>query len=120
MWSSSPQHLSSVFLTAPHYVLGEIEEDHTAIANLRERIAEFGMLPKADLWGWGTVRRTERSVEELAIESGSATLAAAGLDPASIGAVVLCSTGFPVGPTMHGSFVAAILSGLGVDDADFM
>jgi 3-oxoacyl-[acyl-carrier-protein] synthase III len=116
----SSEYLATVFLAAPHYVLGEIEEDHTSIANLRERIAKFGMLPKADLWGWGTVRRTERNVEELAIESGSATLAAAGLAPASIGAVVLCSTGFPVGTHVHGSFVDTILSGIGIDDADFM
>ncbi|HEU5470219.1 MAG TPA: hypothetical protein VFV67_06170 [Actinophytocola sp.] len=109
-----------VFLTAPHYVLGEIEQEHTAIVNLAERIAEFGMLPKPDLWGWGTVRRTERSIEELAIETGSATLRAAGLDPVSVDAVVLCSTGFPVGTRIHGSFAQTVLTGIGTDDADYL
>jgi 3-oxoacyl-[acyl-carrier-protein] synthase III len=110
----------NVFLTAPHYVLGEIEEKHTSIANLDERIAEFGILPKPGLWGWGAVRCTERGIEELAIECGSATLATAGVDPAALDAVVLCSTGFPVGTQVHGSFAQTVLSGLGVDDVDFL
>src|SRR6266542_3744276 len=49
---------SPIFLKAPHYVLGEIEEEHTAISNLPARIAELRILPRADSWGWGTIRRT--------------------------------------------------------------
>lgn len=112
--------MAEVILAAPHYVLGEIEEDHTAIVNLAERVAEFSMKPKAELWGWGTIRRTERSIEAMAVECGAATLAAADLDPASVESVVLCSTGFPVGTGVHGAFVERILAGLGIADADFV
>lgn len=109
-----------VVLAAPHYVLGEIEEDHTAIVNLAERVAEFRMRATASLWGWGKIRRTERTIEELAVECGTATLASAGLDPAAVDSVVLCSTGFPVGTGVHGAFVERILTGLGIADADFV
>lgn len=112
--------MSAVTLTAPRYVLGEIEEDHSRIARFAERVAEFRMKPKAGLWGWGTIRRTERTIEDLAVESGTATLAAADLDPASVDSVVLCSTGFPVGTGVHGAFVERILTGLGIADADFV
>jgi 3-oxoacyl-[acyl-carrier-protein] synthase-3 len=111
---------SAVFLTAPHYVLGEIEEDHTAIVNLRERIAEFRILPEADFWGWGKIRRTEKDIASMAIESGSATLRAAGVDPTSIDALVLCSTAFPEGTGRHGLLVQTIMSGLGLDGVDFI
>lgn len=110
----------TVVLAAPHYVLGELEEDHSAIVNFAERVAEFRMKPRASLWGWGTIRRTERTIEAMAVECGAATLAAAGLDPASVESVVLCSTGFPVGTGVHGAFVERILTGLGVADADFV
>ncbi|MGH3757359.1 hypothetical protein [Actinophytocola sp.] len=109
-----------VVLTAPHYVLGEHAEDHTTIVNFADRVAEFRMKPKASLWGWGLIRRTERSIEELAVETGAATLAAARLDPAAVDSVVLCSTEFPVGTGVHGAFVARILTGLGIADADFV
>jgi 3-oxoacyl-[acyl-carrier-protein] synthase-3 len=110
----------AVILTAPRYVLGELVEDHTTIAGFAERVAEFRMKPKASLWGWGTIRRTERNIEELAVECGTATLADAGLDPAAVDSVVLCSTGFPVGTGVHGAFVERILTGLGIADADFL
>lgn len=109
-----------VVLAAPRYVLGEIEEDHTAIVNLDERVAEFRMRPQANLWGWGKIRRTDRDIEALAVECGAATLAGADLDPASVESVVLCSTGFPVGAGAHGVFVERILGGLGIPDADFV
>jgi 3-oxoacyl-[acyl-carrier-protein] synthase-3 len=115
-----PPDRDPVVLTAPHYVLGEHAEDHTTIVNFAERVAEFRMRPKASLWGWGTIRRTERSIEEMAVESGAATLAAAGLDPAAVDSLVLCSTEFPVGTGVHGAFVERILTGLGIADADFV
>lgn len=111
---------SPVTLAAPRYVLGEIEEEHTAIVNLGERVAEFRMKPKAGLWGWGKIRRTERSIEDMAAECGSETLAAAGLDPAAVDSVVLCSTGFPVGTGVHGAFVERVLTPMGITGADFV
>jgi len=107
-----------VYLTAPRYVLGEIEEDHTAIANLDERIAEFRILPRPDFWGWGKIRRTGTDIASMAIESGSATLCAAGHDPTSIDALVLCSTAFPDDSGGHARLVRTVMSGLGLDDAD--
>lgn len=115
-----PPDRKPVVLAAPRYVLGELEEDHSTIVNFAERVAEFRMKPKASLWGWGMIRRTERSIESMAVETGAATLAAAGLDPAAVESVVLCSTGFPVGTGVHGAFVERILTGLGIADADFV
>ncbi|HET8680780.1 MAG TPA: 3-oxoacyl-ACP synthase [Micromonosporaceae bacterium] len=111
---------SAVFLKAPHYVLGEIEQDHATIPQVRARIAELGVLPKAEFWGWGTVRRTERSVESMAVETGSATLRAAAIDPASVGVLVLCSTRFPPDTRDHGRFVENVMTGIGLDGADFV
>ena len=111
---------SPIFLKAPHYVLGEIDEDHTAINNLPARIAELGILPKADLWGWGRIRRTLRSAESMAIESGTATLLAAGIDAASVDALVLCSTRFPEATESHGLFVQTIMAGIGLCRAHFI
>ncbi|GAA3808483.1 hypothetical protein GCM10022226_30770 [Sphaerisporangium flaviroseum] len=108
-----------VFLTAPHYVLGEIDEDHTAIAGLQARIEEFRLLPKPGLWGWGRVRRTERTIESMAVESGAATVRAAAIDPSSIDGLVLCSTGFPADTRAHGRFVETIMRGIGLEGADF-
>ena len=108
-----------VFLTAPQYVLGEIEEDHTAVVNFAERMAEFRIPPRAQFWGWGSMRRTAKSIAALAVESGSATLRAAAIDPASVDALVLCSTSFPEGTGSHGSLVQAVLAGLGLDGVDF-
>jgi len=106
-------------MKAPRYVLGEIEVDHAEIVDLRARAREFGMQPEPELWGWGTIRRTERTLEELAIESGSATLRDAGVDRSSIDALVLCSTRFPGGAENHGGFVETIATGLGLDDVAF-
>ena len=114
-----PGTTAPVFLTAPHYVLGEIDEDHTAIPGFQARAQEFRLLPKPGLWGWGRVRRTERSVESLAVETGTATLRAAGADPASVDGLVLCSTGFPADTRDHGRFVAAVMTGIGLQGADF-
>jgi 3-oxoacyl-[acyl-carrier-protein] synthase-3 len=107
-------------LWAPHYVLGEITEDHTAVQGLAARVQDLGMVPNAKLWGWGSVCRTERELEDLAVETGAATLKAAGVEPSSVDALVLCSTRFPGGPQTHGEFVARIMTGIGLDRATFL
>jgi 3-oxoacyl-[acyl-carrier-protein] synthase-3 len=109
----------SVFLYGPRYVLGEHEADHTSIGVLAERAAEFQMPMDARLWGWGGIRRTDKSLEELAVESGTATLRAAGLEPASIDALVLCSNGIPGPSEGHGRFVENVLTGIGLGDIPF-
>ncbi|KJY42532.1 3-oxoacyl-ACP synthase [Streptomyces sp. NRRL B-1568] len=110
---------SRVWLSGAQYVLGEIEAPHTDIENLADRAREFGMPPQAKLWGWGNIRRTGRTLEELAVESGRAVLAAAGIAAESVDGFVLCSTRFPGGPRTHGAFVAAIMEGIGLGDAAF-
>ncbi|MET8114551.1 hypothetical protein [Streptomyces prasinus] len=70
--NTPPAHLS-----APRYVLGESEADHTSIEDLPRKARAFGMPPKASLWGRGSVRRTAESLETLAVRSGRATLDAA-------------------------------------------
>ncbi|MEV6683889.1 3-oxoacyl-ACP synthase [Streptomyces sp. NPDC051130] len=109
--------LPAVHLSAPRYVLGEQVADHTSIANLTERARQFQMAPRAELWGWGSIRRTAKSLEALAVESARATALAAGADPAGIDCLILCSTRFPGGPRTHGGFVEKVMSGIGLADA---
>src|SRR6185312_14844304 len=92
------------------------EQDHTSIANLAERAAAFGLQPKAALWGWGTIRRTERPLTELAVETGRRTLASAALRPADVDALVLCSTSITGPAEGHGELFAQILTGLELSD----
>jgi 3-oxoacyl-[acyl-carrier-protein] synthase III len=108
-----------VFLHGPQYVLGELEADYTTIEDLPAKAAEFKMPPNPQVWGWGGIRRTERSLEELAIASGAATLRAAGVAPSSIDALLLCSTRIPGPAEGHGQFVETIATGLGLGDIPF-
>ncbi len=110
---------STVFLCGPQYVLGELESDFSTIDNLQARAEEFRMVPEPELWGWGSVFRTERSLEEMAIDSGSATLRAAGVDPSSVDALVLCCTDVPGPARAHGRFVETILTGIRLGDIAF-
>jgi 3-oxoacyl-[acyl-carrier-protein] synthase III len=105
-----------VRLLGPAYVLGEHEVDHTAIDNLGELAKRFKLAPKADLWGWGTIRTTSRELEDLAVQTGLDTLRTAGIDPASIDALVLCSNRIPGPAEGHGQFVADVLTGIGLGD----
>ncbi len=107
---------NTAFLRGPSYVLGEVELDHTGIENLAELAARFKMAPSAGLWGWGGLRVTERDLEDLAVDSGTATLRAAGLDPAAVDALVLCSNRIPGPAEDHGRFVRRVLTGIGLGD----
>ncbi|WSQ10879.1 3-oxoacyl-ACP synthase [Streptomyces sp. NBC_01231] len=112
-------NVAQVYLSAPRYVIGETEADHTSVKDLPRKAREFGMPPKASLWGWGSVRLTNESLETLAVRSGLATLEAAGTAPSSVDCLVLCSTRFPGGPRTHGKFMETVMSGLGLDNAAF-
>ncbi|MBV9022374.1 MAG: 3-oxoacyl-ACP synthase [Streptomycetaceae bacterium] len=114
-----PPSTPAVHLSGAAYVLGEHETDHTTVENLQERASSFGMPPKAALWGWGSVRRTAKSLETLAVHSGLKTLRAAGVDPASVDGLILCSTRFPGGPVTHGTFVERVITGIDVGNAAF-
>jgi 3-oxoacyl-[acyl-carrier-protein] synthase III len=102
------------YLRGARYVLGERELDHTGIENLAELAARYKMSQNADLWGWGTIRVTGRELEDLAAESGAATLRAAGLD--AVDALVLCSNRIPGPAEDHGRFVQRVLTGIGLGD----
>jgi len=108
-----------VFLQGPRYVLGEVEADFSTIENLPARADEFRLAPDPALWGWGSVFRSERGLEAMAIESGSATLRAAAADPASVDALVLCCSDVSAQARMHGRFVGTILTGIGLGDVPF-
>lgn len=110
----------NVFLSAPWYVLGEIPQDHSELPGLRERAEEYGMPYQPELWGWGTVRRTEKSLESLAVESGAATLREAGVAPESVDALILCATRFPGDAHTHGGFVERVAAGLGISGCDVL
>jgi 3-oxoacyl-[acyl-carrier-protein] synthase III len=107
----------TAYLSAPAYVLGETEVAWSDVDGLRERAAQWRMPVLPDLWGWGVARRTSRGLDELFVEAGKAALDAAGLDPAAVSALVLCSTRFPGGPDTHGSFVSGVTGALGLADA---
>lgn len=110
---------AKVYLHGPAYVLGEHESDHTSIPGLAEQAERFQMPPNADLWGWGGIRRTDRSLEELAADSGAATLRAAGVAPGDVDALMLCSVGIPGPSESHGRFVENVLTGIGLGDIPF-
>lgn len=109
----------TVFVSAPAYLLGEVEVQHADLPGFAERVRGYRMPAQPQLWGWGAVRRTERPVADLAVGSGRSTLRAAGLDPADVDALVLCCTRFPGGPETHGEFVAGIMAGLAMPAAAF-
>jgi 3-oxoacyl-[acyl-carrier-protein] synthase-3 len=106
-----------MFLQAPAYVLGEKATSHLGLPGLAGRAREMRMLPDPSLWGWGSVHRTDRPIEELAAAAGRATLEAAALDPSEVDALVLCSTRFPGDADTHGGLVSAVLTPLGLDRA---
>jgi 3-oxoacyl-[acyl-carrier-protein] synthase-3 len=110
---------TTVHLGGARYALGELEADHTTIENLAERVAELKLPTNAKLMGWGSIRRSERALEELAVESGRATLAAAGVDAADVDALIVCSTRVPGNSDGHGSFMASVLTGTGLGDIPF-
>jgi len=109
----------TAFLRGASYVLGEREADHTAIDNLNELAEAFRMAPNAGLWGWGHIRTTGRELEELAVDTGVATLAAAGVDASSIEALLLCSNRIPGPAEGHGRFVENVLTGIGLGNIAF-
>lgn len=107
----------TVHLSAPRYVLGEIECPHADLPGFADQARRYRMPPAPELWGWGGVRRTELSVAELAVRAGRASLAAAGVHPDEVDAVLLCCTRFEGGPDTHGGFVAEVMAGLGLPAA---
>jgi 3-oxoacyl-[acyl-carrier-protein] synthase-3 len=106
----------NAFLLGPSYVLGEREADHTEIDNLTELAGRFKLAPQPGLWGWGTIRTTGRELEEMAAETGLASLRSAGLTAESIDAIVLCSNLIPGPAEGHGEFVGKVLAGIGLGD----
>ncbi|MFF0429690.1 MULTISPECIES: 3-oxoacyl-ACP synthase [unclassified Streptomyces] len=108
--------IPSVVLRSPRYVLGEVATDHSEIEGFAEFVESRRMVPDAEMWGWGTVRRTELDTAALAVRAGRQTLDAAGVAPDGVDALVLCSTTFPGEVGEHGDLIAAVLSGLGLVD----
>jgi 3-oxoacyl-[acyl-carrier-protein] synthase III len=102
--------MNPAHITAPAYLLGEIEQDHHEIPGFAERAREFGMRADARLWGWGKVHRTEKSLEELIVETGKTIAGSAEAD-----LLVLCSTRFPGDAHTHGGFMERVMNGLGLD-----
>ncbi|MGW1276092.1 3-oxoacyl-ACP synthase [Streptomyces tsukubensis] len=116
--STSPVS-SPVFLLAPRYVLGETEEPYTAVPDLAGQVARYGIPMAPGTWGWGSFFRTSRDTAELAVASGTATLAAAGADPETVDGLIVCSSSFPEGVDDHAGLVGAVLRGLGLARTGF-
>jgi 3-oxoacyl-[acyl-carrier-protein] synthase III len=104
--------VSHAYLTSPGYLLGEIEQDHQEIPGFAARAREYGMQPDARLWGWGSVRRTEKALEELVVEAGKTI---AGSAAADVDLLVLRSTNFRGDAQTHGGFMETVMNGLGLD-----
>ncbi|MFE7130846.1 3-oxoacyl-ACP synthase [Streptomyces sp. NPDC057638] len=122
----APTAIARAYLTAPRYLLGEIARDHREIPGFADRTRAYGMEPDARLWGWGTVHRTERELEELVIRVGREITGMARPDappesgpdapPESrVDCLVVCSTRFPGDAHTHGRLMETILTGLGLD-----
>lgn len=108
-----------VLLTAPSYLLGEIDEPIADLPELASRAAEFSMPVLPDLWGWGRYRRTERTLAEQAVLIGQSCIKLADVAPAAVDGLILCSTKFPGGAEVHGGFVQQIATGIGLLGATF-
>jgi 3-oxoacyl-[acyl-carrier-protein] synthase III len=107
------------YVRGPSYVLGEREVGYRDIPRLAELAAKFRMAPNPGLWGWGSVRTTERELHELAAQAGAAALRAAGVPPAQVEALVLCCTRLPGPAEEHGSFMENVLTPIGLRDIPF-
>jgi 3-oxoacyl-[acyl-carrier-protein] synthase III len=106
----------NTFLFGPSYVLGERAADHTEIENLAELATRFKLAPQPGLWGWGTIRTTDRELEDMAAETSLASLRSARMAPDSLDALVLCSNRIPGPAEGHGEFVGKVLAGIGLGD----
>jgi 3-oxoacyl-[acyl-carrier-protein] synthase-3 len=111
--------MTMAYISGTSYVLGEREVGYADIPGLPELAASFGLVPDPRLWGWGTIRATRRDLSDLAAESVRATLKAAGAEPSSVDALVLCSTRIPGPADDHGIFMANVLTGAGLGDIPF-
>jgi 3-oxoacyl-[acyl-carrier-protein] synthase-3 len=107
------------YLRGTSYVLGEREVSYASIPGLPEQAAALGLAPNPGLWGWGAVRITQRDLADLAADAGRTTLLAAGVEPASVDALVLCSTRIPGPADDHGTFMAKVLTGVGLPNIPF-
>jgi 3-oxoacyl-[acyl-carrier-protein] synthase III len=110
---------SRVYLRGASYVLGEREVGYADIPDLPRLAASFGLVPDPGLWGWGTIRATDRDLAELAADTGRRTLLAAGVNPSGVDALLLCSTRVPGPADGHGGFLARVLTGIGLGDLPF-
>ncbi|MFI6303189.1 hypothetical protein ACIBCH_15060 [Amycolatopsis thailandensis] len=105
-----------VYLGEPRYVLGEQEIDHADLPGLETKAEQYGLALEPALWGWGSVFRTERGLDDLAVDAGTEALRAGGTDPGTVEALVLCSTYLPGPPEGHGTFIRGVLTRLGLGD----
>jgi 3-oxoacyl-[acyl-carrier-protein] synthase-3 len=108
-----------VYLRGASYVLGEKERGYADIPDLPRLAASFGLVPDPGLWGWGTIRATDRDLADLAADAGRRTLLAAEVSPQAVDALVLCSTRVPGPAEGHGGFLARVLTGIGLGDLPF-
>jgi 3-oxoacyl-[acyl-carrier-protein] synthase-3 len=104
------------YLRGASYVLGEKEVGYADIPDLPRLAASFRLVPDPQLWGWGTVRATDRDLAELAADTGRRTLLAARVEPTEVDALVLCSTRVPGPAEGHGGVLARVLAGIGLGD----
>jgi len=107
-------------LSGAAYVLGEVEQEVAGLEGLAAKAASFRMALDSKLWGWGRFRRTARSIEELAIDTGLRTLQTAACAASDVDAVIFCSTRIPGGPDDHREFIQTIFTGLGISNVCFV
>lgn len=96
------------------YELGEEICSYTQLADLQKAVQRYRMAPDADLWGWGTYRRTRRGAAALAISAGRKTLERARLASRDVDAVILCAVSFPRAIADQLDYSSTVLGELGL------
>jgi 3-oxoacyl-[acyl-carrier-protein] synthase III len=79
-----------VGMLAPAYVLGEEELSVDILPNRDSMLRQHNMPNNAELWGWRSYRRTQRSRTQLASASAGETIQQSGLKAADIDAMIIC------------------------------
>ncbi|QSB06884.1 hypothetical protein [Natronoglycomyces albus] len=105
-------------ISAIAYVLGEEDLSYEDIPNWEQSAQLHNMAPLPELWGWGRLRRTNRDIADLAVQTGEQSLKEAGIEAADIDSLYLCCTAFPSSLAQQRDLIDSIQSRLGLDHAD--
>lgn len=90
------------------------------IDGYRERAKQFSMPLQPELWGWGEVYKTTKSITEMAISTSRKTLSEAQLYGHDIDVVIICSSSLLSGTEAHLKFLSEFTYALHLERADII